>query len=100
MMKTIKQKGAIKLKTGNPKRSSRFICLSCLQENTLAQGIQRKSQRKKFHIKDLTCLNCDRKICKCIEVRYCDSFDEVMEKAKEMSKMYYSTENNNSRKVG
>lgn len=87
-------------KNGNPKRQSRFICLQCLQENKLAQGIQRKSQRKKFHIKDLTCLNCDGKICKCIEVRYCDSFDEVMDKAKELSKIYYSTENNNSRKVG
>mgnify|MGYP007033706314 FL=1 len=87
-------------KNGNPKRQSRFICLQCLQENKLAQGIP---QRKKFHIKDLTCLNCDGKICKCIEVRYCDSFDEVMDKAKELSKMYYSRENinkENNRKVG
>lgn len=90
-------------KNGNPKRQSRFICLSCLQENKLAQGIQRKSQRKKFHIKDLTCLNCDGKICKCIEVRYCDSFDEVMEKAIKLSQVYYSRENINkevNRKVG
>ena len=86
-------------KNGNPKRQSRFICLSCLQENKLAQGIQRKSQREKFHIKDLYCLSCG-KICKCVEIRFCDSFNEVMNKAKEMSKMYYSTENNNDRKVG
>lgn len=87
-------------KNGNPKRQSRFICLQCLQENTLAQGIQRKSQRKKFHIKDLTCLNCGGIRCKCIEVRYCDSFDEIMEKAKELNKVYYSMENINKGKVG
>lgn len=90
-------------RNGYPKRSSRFICLSCLQENKLAQGIQRKSQRKKFHVKDLTCLNCDGEICKCIEVRYCDSFNEVMDKAKELSKIYYSRKNinkENNRKVG
>lgn len=89
-------------KNGNPKRQSRFICLQCLQENRLAQGIQRKSQREKFHIKDLYCLSC-RKICKCVEVRYCDSFDEVMDKAKELSKIYCSRENinkENNRKVG
>lgn len=62
-----------------------------------------KISKKKFHIKDLTCLNCDGKICKCIEVRYCDSFDEVMDKAKELSKIYYSRKNinkENNRKVG
>jgi hypothetical protein len=35
-----------------------------------------------------------------VEIRFCDSFDEVMNKAKEMSKTYYSMENNNDRKVG
>ncbi|WP_288681554.1 hypothetical protein [uncultured Eubacterium sp.] len=87
-------------KNGNPHRQSRFICLKCLQENKLAAGIQRKSQRKKFHIKDLTCLNCNGERCKCIEVRCCDSFDEVMDKAKELSEMYYPTENINNGKVG
>ena len=89
-------------KNGNPKRQSRFICLSCLQENKLAQGIQRKSQREKFHIKDLYYLSCG-KICKCVEIRFCDSFDEVMEKAIKLSQVYYSKENINNeknRKVG
>ena len=77
---------------GNPKKSSRFICCKCLKENQLGSGIQRANQRSKYHIKDLTCLNqgCNGMVTKNIEVRYCDSFDEMMEKAKELHREYYN----------
>ena len=76
---------------GNPKRSSRFICCKCLKENQLGSGIQRSNQRSKYHIKDLTCINpgCNGDITKNIEVRYCDSFDEMMEYAEELHREYY-----------
>ena len=77
---------------GNPKKSSRFICCKCLKENHLGSGIQRANQRSKYHIKDLTCLNpgCNGDITKNIEVRYCDSFDEMMVKSEELHREYYS----------
>ena len=77
---------------GNPKRSSRFVCLSHVGINEIGNGIQRSNQRQKGHIKDLTCLNpgCNGDITKNIEVRYCDSFDEMMQKAKELHREYYS----------
>lgn len=76
---------------GNPKKSSRFICCKCLKENQLGSGIQRANQREKGHIKDLTCLNpgCNGDITKNIEVRYCDSFDEMMHKAEELHRECY-----------
>lgn len=42
-------------------------------------------------MKDLTCINpgCNGDITKNIEVRYCDSFDEMMVKAKELHREYY-----------
>ena len=79
-------------KMGNPKKSSVFICLKCLDwKFTYIQGIQRSNQRSKYHIKDLTCINpgCNGDITKNIEVRYCDSFDEMMRKAEELHKEYY-----------
>ena len=43
---------------GNPKRSSKFLCLNCMKINELGSGIQRGGhQREKWHIKDLTCFN-------------------------------------------
>ena len=77
---------------GNPKRSSRFICLSHLGINEIGNGIQRSNQREKGHIKDLTCINpgCNGDITKNIEVRYCDSFDEMMRKAEELHREYYN----------
>lgn len=75
-------------KNGNPKRSSRFLCLSCMTENRLAQGIQRKTQREKYHIKNLYCLKCYMET-KNIELRYCDSFDEVYNKALKIRSKYY-----------
>ena len=76
---------------GNPKRSSRFICCKCLKENQIGSGIQRVNQREKGHVKDLTCINpgCNGDITKNIEVRYCDSFDEMMEKAEKLHREYY-----------
>ena len=62
-----------------------------VKENQIGSGIQRSNQRSKYHIKDLTCLNpgCNGDITKNIEVRYCDSFDEMMDKAKELHREYY-----------
>ena len=79
---------------GNPKRSSRFICCKCLKENQLGSGIQRSNQRSKYHIKNLTCINpgCNGDITKNIEVRYCDSFDELMQKAEELHRELYIKE--------
>lgn len=76
---------------GNPKKQSRFICLRCLKENFVGSGIQRSNQREKGHIKDLTCINqgCNGMITKNIEVRYCDDFNEVMNKAEELHREYY-----------
>ena len=65
---------------GNPKKMSRFICLKCLQIGI--PGIQRKSQREKYHIKDLFCTYCKQET-KHIEIRHCDWIDEVMSKAEE-----------------
>lgn len=81
-----------KYKNGNPKRSSRFICCKCLKENHVGEGIQRGGrQREKGHIKDLHCLCVNMKYkTKNLEVRYCDSFDEMMMKAEELHREYYS----------
>lgn len=78
-------------KMGNPKRKSRFICCNCLMENQLGSGIQRTNQRKKGHIKDLYCLKCQT-VTKNLEVRYCDSFKEIMEKAEELHRECYKKE--------
>ena len=72
---------------GNPKKMSRFICCKCLKENTVGSGIQRGGkQREKGHVKDLTCINkgCNGSITKNIEVRYCDSFQEMMVEAEKL----------------
>lgn len=78
-------------KNGNPKHASRFICLKCMQENMLARGIQRQRQRERKHIKDLYCLKCG-KVTKCIEVRFCDSYEEIFEVAKIKRENYYIDE--------
>lgn len=57
---------------GNPKRSSKFLCLNCMKINELGSGIQRGGhQREKWHIKDLACFNkpCCGKQTKNIEIR-------------------------------
>jgi hypothetical protein len=84
-------------KSGNPKRQSRFICMKCMNENMLARGIQRKRQREKFHVKDLTCMLCSGNETKNMEVRYCDDYKEIYEKALEKRENYYTED---FRKVG
>ena len=76
-------------KMGNPKRSSRFICLKCLKENQLGSGIQRANQREKGHTKNLYCIYCNE-ITRNTEVRWRDSYDEMMDKAIEVHREYYS----------
>lgn len=73
---------------GNPKKSSQFICLSHLGINEIGNGIQRSNQREKNHVKDLYCLQCQT-VTKNLEVRYCDSFQEMMGKAEVLHKEYY-----------
>lgn len=76
----------------NCKKQSRFICIKCLKENCLGSGIQRgPRQREKGHIKDMTCFNsgCNGEITKNIEVRYCDDFAAILEKAKELHTELY-----------
>ena len=66
---------------GNPKRSSKFLCLNCMKINELGSGIQRGGhQREKWHIKDLACFNkpCCGKQTKNIEIRWCDDLLEVI----------------------
>ena len=72
---------------GNPKKQSRFVCLKCMKIGI--SGIQRKSQREKFHVKDLFCCTCQEET-KHVEIRYCDWIDEVMQKAEELHREYYS----------
>ena len=75
---------------GNPKRSSRFICLRCLKQNCVGQGIQRPNTKEADHIKNLSCLCVHMEYkTKNLEVRYCDSFDEMMKKAKDLHREYY-----------
>lgn len=76
---------------GNPKKKSRFICLKCCKENYVGAGIQRESQREKWHIKDLTCLNrgCNGSITKNLEIRYCDDFIEMYDRVDELHNKYY-----------
>ena len=53
-------------------------------------GLQRGGhQREKKHVKDAFCIEC-QDITKNLEVRYCDSFDEMMQKAEELHREYYS----------
>lgn len=76
-------------KYGNPKKQSRFICCKCLTENLIGAGIQRGGkQREKGHVKDLTCLVCND-ITKNAEVRYCDDYLEILDKAMELHREYY-----------
>lgn len=78
------------MKMGNPKKSSRFICLSHIGENYVGSGIQRgRFQREKKHIKDLYCCQC-KKVTKNLEVRYCDDFQKMMDASFDLHFKYYS----------
>jgi hypothetical protein len=78
-------------KNGNPKKQSRFICLSCLQENMVGDGIQRiHRQREENHKKFLVCIYC-KKTTNNLEVRYCDDFNEKMDKAVILHEEYFKS---------
>ena len=82
-------------RNGNAKKSSRFICLRCLCENCVGQGIQRPNTKEKDHIKNLSCLCVKTKYkTKCLEVRWCDDFDERMERAEEIRHRFYDLNGN------
>lgn len=75
-------------KNGNPQRSSRFICLKCLNwKTTYTQGMQRPSLRERNHIKDNVCSSCGE--VKSMEIRCCDYLPNVMKNAiKEHNRIY------------
>ena len=80
---------------GNVKRASRFICLRCLEENCVGQGIQRPNTKEIDHIKDISCLCVKMKYeTKNLEVRWCDDFRECMERAQEIQGRYYDSNGN------
>lgn len=80
---------------GNAKKSSRFICLRCLNENCVGQGIQRPNTKEKDHIKNLSCLCVHTEYkTKNLEVRWCDNFDERMERAIEICGDFYDSDGN------
>ena len=83
-------------KQGNPKRASRFLCLHCMKVNQLS-GIQRISQREKYHVKDLICISPECRnfaSTKNMEIRWCDTCDDVYKKAAQVREIYYpETEN-------
>lgn len=64
--------------------------IKCCRTNHVLDGLQRnKGQREKYQIKDVFCINC-QDITKNIEVRYYDSFDEMMDKAESLHGEYYN----------
>ena len=73
---------------GKPKRKSRYICLKCLNENCVGEGIQRINQREKFHLKELYCVFC-RQETKNLEIRHCDWFEEIKERAEKLHIEFY-----------
>ena len=77
--------------SGNPKKSSRFICLRCLKVNHVGSGIQRGGkQREKGHIKNLECLctGLNERVPN-LEVRYCDDMGEMMKCAASLHEKLY-----------
>lgn len=75
-----KRRSSIKGKVYFP---SRFICIWCGKENLVGSGIQRQQIKEKYHIKNLFCINCNRKTPN-VEVRNCDMYDEILEKVPEL----------------
>lgn len=61
----------------------------------LEESRDRDKENEK-HVKDLYCLTCGE-ITKCIEVRFCDSYEEIFEAAKIKRENYYTED---FRKVG
>lgn len=81
-------------RNGRPKRSSKFICLRCLRENQVGDGIPRLNTKEKDHIKDIICLCTQLNMkTKNLEVRWCDNMNERMERAKQLNPKYYDKNN-------
>ena len=72
-------------RAGRPDRKSKFICLSC--GRVIMDGIQRKRTREKYHVKDLYCLY-ERKDSKAVEVRWCDSINDIKEYIPKLKREY------------
>ena len=82
-------------RNGHPDHSSRFICLRCLKENKVGDGIPRLRLKEKDHIKDLACLCTGLKyVTENLEVRYCDDFNERMKRAREIQSEHYDKDGN------
>ena len=82
-------------KDGNAKKSSRFICLRCLKQNCVGQGIQRPNTKEVDHIKNLSCLCVHMEYkTKNLEVRWCDDYKERMERAIEICGDFYDSDGN------
>lgn len=73
---------------GNPKKKSRWICLKCLKENHVGDGIQRINQREKWHKKELHCIYCNE-TTKNLELRHCDWLEEIKERAEKLHREIY-----------
>lgn len=82
-------------RNGHPEKSSRFICLRCLKENKVCDGLPRPNTKEKNHIKDIHCL-CTRLQYKTenLEVRWCDNFHEQMTTAKNIQHEHYDKNGN------
>lgn len=67
-------------RNGNAKKSSKFICLKCLDwKTTYIPGVQRINQREPDHVKNSACLKCGD--VQTMEVRYCDYLPYIMQDA-------------------
>lgn len=81
-------------RNGHPERSSKFICLRCLRENQVGNGIHRQNTKEKDHIKDIICLCTHLGMkTKNLEVRWCDDMDERMKQAMRLKPKYYDEKN-------
>ena len=79
-----------RVRYGNPKKKSRFICLKCGRMDGTLDGIQRiHGAREKGHIKDMYCVHC-RGTTKCLEVRYCDYLPDMIIRSENLRPKYYS----------
>lgn len=76
---------------GNPKRKSKFICLKCMRNNGVGDGIQRNNHQREYgHIKDLFCIYCKEET-KNIEIRYCDDYTRLLNIVPELHMTYYES---------
>lgn len=79
--------------------------LTLYEDKSAIRDTKRRASKRKYHIKDLLCINPECKdfsYTKNIEIRWCDTYEDIYEKAIQIREQYYSdkTENNISRKVG